>query len=153
MRTHRVIDTQSDTDTHIRRQQQYPGQNWPRVKSVITWYVDSTPTSEVNTVTSRYIRPSQHGNPKVTVMVMNDRLTSLTSPHSRNKTTGISNFDLETSLSRSWVWSKGKAIHPAQYLLDLLFFHYTSIRYNDCVWSGRVEVVDLRATRKFMCCP
>ena len=64
-----------------------------------TRYVDGTSTSEVTPVTIRYIHPPHHGYPKVTVMVMNDRLTALSfhvnqrlHPHSSNK--AISNFDL-----------------------------------------------------------
>ena len=62
---------------------------------------------------------------------MNDWLTSLSfhvnqPSYSLNKAS--SNFDLETSRSRSWVWSKGKTIQRAQYLTDLLSFCFTSIR-------------------------
>ena len=69
--------------------------------------------------------------PQVTFMVMNGRLTSLPShvnqpSHSSNK--AISNFDLETTRSRSWVWSKGNTIQSAQFLIDLLSFCFTSIR-------------------------
>ena len=37
----------------------------------------------------------------------------------------ISNFDLETTRSMSWVWSKAKTIQSAQYLIDLLSFCFT----------------------------
>ena len=47
-------------------------------------------------------------------------------PNSSNEP--ISNFDLETTRSRSWVWSRGKTIQSAQYLTDLLSFCFTSIR-------------------------
>ena len=47
-------------------------------------------------------------------------------PHSSNK--DISNFDLETTRSRSWVLSKGKTIQSAKYLFHLLSFCFTSIR-------------------------
>ena len=60
-------------------------------------------------------------------MVTNDRLTALSfrvnqrpHPHSSNK--AILNFDLSTTKSRSWVWSKGKTLQSAQYLTDLLIF-------------------------------
>ena len=46
--------------------------------------------------------------------------------HSWDK--AISNSDLETSRSRSWVWSKGKVMQLAQYLINSLPFHFTSIR-------------------------
>ena len=52
---------------------------------------------------------------------------SVPHPHSSNMT--ISNFDLYTTRSRSWVWSKGNTILLAQYLTDLLSFCFTSIRY------------------------
>ena len=39
----------------------------------------------------------------------------------------ISNFDLETTRSWTWVWSKGKTIQSAQYRIYLLSFCFTSI--------------------------
>ena len=60
---------------------------------------------------------------------MNDWLTSLLfhvnqPSHSSNK--AISNSDLKTTRSRSWMWSKGKTIQSAQYLINLLSFCFTS---------------------------
>ena len=46
--------------------------------------------------------------------------------HSSDKT--ISNSDLETPRSRSWVCSKGKVIQSAQCPINSLPFHFTSIR-------------------------
>ena len=46
-------------------------------------------------------------------------------PYSSNG--AISNFDFETTRSRSWVLSKGKTLQSAQYLTDLLSFCFTSI--------------------------
>ena len=40
----------------------------------------------------------------------------------------FSNSDLETSRWRSWVWPKGKVIQSAQYLINSLPLHVTSIR-------------------------
>ena len=40
----------------------------------------------------------------------------------------ISDSDLETPRSRSWVWSKGKVMQSAQYHINSLPFHFTSIR-------------------------
>ena len=62
---------------------------------------------------------------------MNGRLTSFSfhvnqPPHSWYKV--ISDYDLETPRSRSWVWSKGKVIQSAQYHINSLPFHFTSIR-------------------------
>ena len=68
---------------------------------------------------------------QVNIMVMIGWLTSFSfivnwSPHSWDK--AISDSDLETPRSRSWVWSKGKVIQSAQYHIDSLLFHFTSIR-------------------------
>ena len=68
---------------------------------------------------------------QVNIMVMNGWLTSFSFivnrlPHSWDK--AISDSDLETPRSRSWVWSKGKVIQLAQYHINLLPFHLTSIR-------------------------
>ena len=68
---------------------------------------------------------------QVNIMVMNGWLTSFSFivnrlPHSWNK--AISDSDLETPRSRSWVWSKGKVIQSAQYHINSLPFHFTSIR-------------------------
>ena len=69
----------------------------------------------------------------VNIMVMNGWLTSFSFnvnqlSHSWDK--GISDSDLEISTprSRSWVWSKGKVIQSAQYHINSLPFHVTSIR-------------------------
>ena len=67
----------------------------------------------------------------VNIMVMNGWLTYFLfivnhPPHSWDK--AISNFDLETPRSRSWVWSKGKVIELAQYHINSLLFHYQQFR-------------------------
>ena len=67
----------------------------------------------------------------VNIMVMNEWLTSFSfhvdqPSHSWDK--AISESDLETPRSRSWVWSKAKAIQSAQYPINSLPFHSTSIR-------------------------
>ena len=69
----------------------------------------------------------------VNIMVMNGWLTSFLfhvnrPSHSWDK--AISDFDLEISTpgSRSCLWSKGKVIQSAQYHINLLHFHFTSIR-------------------------
>ena len=92
---------------------------------VETRYVDGTPTSEVTPVTIRYIRPPHHDHTSqyhgwFTSSIVN-RL-----PHSWDK--AISDSDLETAKSMSWVWSKGKVIQSAQYHINSLPFHFTSIR-------------------------
>ena len=97
-------------------QRKHPG-------NVIWMHIGSTrPISQLDMSTARRLQHPSHYTvhlPIVTVMVMNDRLTSLLfhvnqhpppPPHSSNKT--ISNFDLETTRSRSWVWSKGKTWRP-----------------------------------------
>ena len=68
---------------------------------------------------------------QVNIMVMNGWLASFSFivnrlPHSWDK--AISDPDLETPRSRSWVWSKGKIIQLAQYHINSLPFHLTSIR-------------------------
>ena len=68
---------------------------------------------------------------QVNIMVMNRWLASFSFivnrlPHSWDK--AISDSDLETPRSRSWVWSKGKVIQLAQYHINSLPFHLTSIR-------------------------
>ena len=68
---------------------------------------------------------------QVNIMVMNGWLTSFSfivnrPPHSWDK--AISDADLETPRSRSWVWSKGKVIQSGQYHINLLPFHCTPIR-------------------------
>ena len=69
----------------------------------------------------------------VNIMVINGWLTSFLfhvnrPTHSWDK--AISDFDLEISTpgSRSWVWSKGNVIQSAQYHINSLRFHFTSIR-------------------------
>ena len=62
---------------------------------------------------------------------MNGWLTSFSfhvnwPPHSWEKT--ISDPDLETPRSRSWVWSKSKVIQSAQDHINSLPFHFTWIR-------------------------
>ena len=90
-----------------------------------TRYVDGTPMSEVTPVTIRYVHHPCHGHghelstPSLSFHVNQPS-------HSSNK--AISNFDLETTRSRSWLWSKGKTIQSAQYLINLLSFCLTSIR-------------------------
>ena len=81
--------------------------------SMATRYVDGTPTSEVTRSLSGLHIHTHHGHTKVNIMFMNGRLTSLSfhvnrPSHSWDK--AISNADLETSRSRSCVWSKGKVI-------------------------------------------
>ena len=68
---------------------------------------------------------------QVNIMVMNGWLTSFSvivnrPPHSWDK--AISDSDLETPRSRSWVWSKGNVIQLTQYHINSLPLHFTSIR-------------------------
>ena len=67
----------------------------------------------------------------VNIMVMNGWLTSFSFhvirlPHFWEK--AIAYSDLETPRSRTWVWSRGKVIQSAQYHINSLPFHFTSIR-------------------------
>ena len=68
---------------------------------------------------------------QVNIMVMNGWLTPFSfiinrPPHSWDK--AIWDPDLETPRSRPWVRSKGKVIQSAQYHINSLPFHFTSIR-------------------------
>ena len=71
-------------------------------------------------VTIWYIHPPHHGHEQSTHIPFFP-CQQPTPSHSSNQ--DISNFDLETTMSRSWVWSKGKTIQSAQYLIGcfLLF--------------------------------
>ena len=89
------------------------------LESASTRYVGGTPTSEVTPVTIRYIRPPLHGH---TSQYHGHEWLS----HSWDK--AISDSDLETPRSRSRVWSKGKVLQSAQYHINSLPFHFTSIR-------------------------
>ena len=64
---------------------------------------------------------------QVNIMVMNAWLASFSFivnrlPHSWDK--AVSDSDLETPRSRSWVWSKGKVIQLAQYHINSLSFSF-----------------------------
>ena len=68
---------------------------------------------------------------QVNIMVMNGWLTSFSfivklPLHSWDK--AISDSDLQTPRSRSWMWSKDKVIQSAQYHIYSLPFHLASIR-------------------------
>ena len=104
----------------------------PSLYLVQTRYVDGTPTSEV-TPGGSLSGTSAHPTmvTQVNIMVMNVWLTSFSFivsrlPHSWDK--AISDSDLETPRSRSWVWSKGKVIQSTQYHINSLPFHLTSIK-------------------------
>ena len=69
----------------------------------------------------------------INIMVMNGWLTSFSfhvNQPSQSWDKAISDADLEISTprSRSWVWSKGKVIQPAQYHINSPRFNFTSIR-------------------------
>ena len=69
----------------------------------------------------------------VYIMVMDGWLTSFSfyvNWPSHSWYIAILDFDLEISTpgSRSWVWSNGKVIQSAQYHINSLRFHFTSIR-------------------------
>ena len=68
---------------------------------------------------------------QVNIMVMNVWLTSFSfivnrPPHFWDK--AVSDSDLETQRSRSWVWSKGKVIQLAEYHINSFIFHFKSIK-------------------------
>ena len=87
------------------------------------------PTSEVTLFTTRYIHPPHYGCTKVSMVVMNGQFTSLSfhvNRPSHSWDEAISNCHLETSRSRSWMWSKGKV---------------TSIR--PTIWDTAILICDL----------
>ena len=96
-------------------------------------YVDGTPTSEVTPVTIQYISPPHHDDTRsISWSWMDDshpfRSMSIGRPIPEIKL--LTYFDLEISTpgSRSWVWSKDNVIQSAQYHINSLPFHFTSIR-------------------------
>ena len=69
----------------------------------------------------------------INIMVLNGWLTSFSfhvnrSFYSWDKAISDSDLEISTTGSRSWVWSKGKVIQSAQYHINSLRFHFTSIR-------------------------
>ena len=69
----------------------------------------------------------------VNIMVMNGRLTSFwfhvnRLSHYWDKAISDSDLEISTPRSRSWVWSKGKFIQPAQCHINSPRFNFTSIR-------------------------
>ena len=83
---------------------------------------------------------------QVNIMVKNGRLTAFLfivnrPPHSWDK--AISDSDLETPRSRSWVWSKGKVIQSAQYHINSLPFNFTPIRPT----IPKIELFDLETSK------
>ena len=67
----------------------------------------------------------------ISIMVMNGWLTSFSfhvNRPSHSWENAISDSDLETPKSRSWVWSRGEVIYSAQYPINSLPFHFPSIR-------------------------
>ena len=70
---------------------------------------------------------------QVNIMVKNGWLTSFSfhvnlPSHSWDEVISDSDLEISTPRSRSWVWSKGMIIQSAQYHINSLRFHFTSIR-------------------------
>ena len=85
----------------------------------------------------------------VNITVMNGRLISFSfhvnqPPHSWYK--AISDSDLETPRSRSWVWSKSKVLQSAQYHINSLPFHFTSLRPT-ISWDRAISKFDLETSK------
>ena len=73
-----------------------------------------------------HLSTSPWSHKSINIMVMNGWLTSFLfivnlPPHSWDK--AISDSDLETPRSRSWMWSKSKVIQSAQYHINSPPFH------------------------------
>ena len=69
----------------------------------------------------------------VNIMVMNGWLTSFLFHvnwlfHSWDKAISDPDLEISTPRSSSWMWSKGKVMQLAQYHVNSLRFHFTSIR-------------------------
>ena len=69
----------------------------------------------------------------VNIMVMNGWLASFSfhvnwPSHSWDKAISDSDLEISPPRSRSWVWSNSKVIQLAQYHINSLRFHFTSIR-------------------------
>ena len=116
-----------------------------RGKIGLTRYVDGTPTSE----TPRSLSGASAHLTMVTqinIMVKNGRLTAflfiVNGPH-HSWDKAISDSDLETPRSRSWVWSKGKVIQSAQYHINSLPFNFTPIRPT----IPKIELFDLETSK------
>ena len=97
---------------------------------ITTRCVDGMLTSEVTPVTIRIHPPPPPRSPKVMVMVKSNQFTSLLFQvnrplHSWDK--AVSNFNLENSRSRPWVWSKVKVTYLTKYQTNALPF-FMSIR-------------------------
>ena len=88
------------------------------------------PTSEVTQVTIQYICPLRHSH--TSQHHGHEWMTYTLSFHVNRPShfwdKAISDSALETPRSRSWVRSKGKVIQLAQYHINWLPFHFTSIR-------------------------
>ena len=69
----------------------------------------------------------------INIMVMNGWLASFSfhvnrPSHSWDKAISVSDLEISTPRSRSWVWSKVKVIKSSQCHINSLGFHFTSIR-------------------------
>ena len=100
--------------------------------------VDDMPTSEVTSVTIPFIHPPHHGYTKVTVMVINDRLTSLSLHVNRPSDfwdKSMSNIALEKSRPRPCLWSNVRVTHLSQYPIDLLAYTSHQSDQQFLTWS------------------
>ena len=91
-----------------------------------TRYVDGTPTSEVTSVTIRYIRPYYHGH--ISQYHGHEWTTHIIFVPCQSATPFLTQSYFRLWPWRSWVWSKSKVIQSAQYHINSLTFHFTSIR-------------------------
>ena len=101
-------------------------------------YVDGTPTSEVTPVTICYMHTPHHGCPYVMVMVINDRLASLSfhasqPSHSSNK--AISNCELQ-GVDKDL----GHIAHPVSNRCTSFWFHINWTKHS---WDLSNRVLDL----------
>ena len=92
----------------------------------------------------------------VNIMVMNGWLTSFSfqvnrPSHFWNKAISDSDLEISTPSSRSWswVWSKGKVIQSAQFHINSLRFHFTSIRPTIPISNFDLETSKLKVMSEF----
>ena len=110
-------------------------------KLQIIRYVDGTPTSEVTPVTICYIHPPHHGCPYVMVMVINDRLASLSfhaNQPSQSSNKAISNFELQ-GVDKDL----GHIAHPVSNRCTSFWFHINWTKHS---WDLSNRVLDLEKT-------
>ena len=97
-----------------------------RSTGYITRYVDGTPTSEVTPVIIWYIHPRLHG--QIGQYHDYEWMTHILFVPCQSEIRLFQTLTLKLQGQGHRGWSKGKVIQLAQYLINSLPFHFTSIR-------------------------